>query len=138
MKASMFVSALELVRAGAAWRTAIGLDEYVCRRSSLTGQTRVCRFHEGANVSVPGRNLSRTEILERVERLAEKAGLDARELAIGHGLGFRSEEPYIADAHALLALLPNDDSVFQMLGPKRLPGVRRAPQGMRNADRRAW
>jgi hypothetical protein len=89
-------------------------------------------------VSVPGRSLSRTEILERVERLAEQAGVDARELAIGHGLGFRSEAPYIADAHALLALLPSDDPVCQMPGPKRLPGVRRAPQEMRNAGRRTW
>ena len=77
-----------------------------------------------------GRVLSRTEILERVAQLAQAAGINPRELAIGHG--FRSDEAHLAEAHELLDLLPADDAVFQMPSPKRRTGVRCDSQGRRN------
>jgi hypothetical protein len=79
-----------------------------------------------------GRVLSRTEILERVAQLAEAAGVNHHELAIGHGIGFRSDEARIAEAHEFLDLLRADDPVFEMPGPKRRPGARCGSQGGRN------
>ena len=77
-----------------------------------------------------GRVLSRTEILERVAQLAQAAGINPRELAIGHG--FRSDEAHLAEAHELLDLLSADDPVFQMPGPKRRAGTRCDAHGRRN------
>jgi hypothetical protein len=83
-------------------------------------------------VDIAGRVLSRTEILERVAQLAEAAAINPHELAIGHGIGFRSDEARIAEAHELLDLLPGDDAVFQMPGPKRRPGTRCDSQRKQN------
>ena len=79
-----------------------------------------------------GRILSPTEILERVAQLAQAAGVNPYELAIGHGIGFRSDEAHLAEAHELLDLLSADDPVFQMPGPKRRAGTRCDAHGRRN------
>ena len=79
-----------------------------------------------------GRILPRAEILERVAQLAQAAGVNSHELAIGHGIGFRSDEAHLAEAHELLDLLSGDDPVFQMPGPKRRAGARCDSHGRRN------
>jgi hypothetical protein len=82
---------------------------------------------------VPVCGLERTEILERVKCLASKAKVDAHELAIGHEMGRRSDEPYLAEAHELLALLGSDDPVFQAPSWKGLGDTRQASE-TRNAN----
>jgi hypothetical protein len=86
----------------------------------------------GAPLDGAGRILSPTEILEHVAQLAQAAGVNPHELAIGHSIGFRSDEAHLVAAHELLDLLPADDPVFQMPGPKRRAGAYCDSHGRRN------